>query len=53
MDSTTKTHDVTTGPSPAAAADMISELNDDVLLHILGFLPSVTDMARAAMLSQR
>jgi hypothetical protein len=32
---------------------MISELNDDVLLHILCFLPSATDVARAAVLSQR
>uniref|UniRef100_A0A0D3HV56 F-box domain-containing protein n=1 Tax=Oryza barthii TaxID=65489 RepID=A0A0D3HV56_9ORYZ len=53
MDSTTKTHDVTTEPSPAAAADRISELSDDVLLHILGFLPSATDVARASVLSRR
>ncbi|EEE53314.1 hypothetical protein OsJ_36309 [Oryza sativa Japonica Group] len=50
MASSNNTHDVT---PPAVDADIISELNDDVLLHILGFLPSARDVARATMPSKR
>uniref|UniRef100_A0A0E0I4S3 FBD domain-containing protein n=1 Tax=Oryza nivara TaxID=4536 RepID=A0A0E0I4S3_ORYNI len=38
--------------SAAAAVDLISELNDDVLLRILGLLPSARDVARTAVLSK-
>ncbi|KAF0888224.1 hypothetical protein E2562_013679 [Oryza meyeriana var. granulata] len=39
--------------SAVAAVDLISELNDDVLLLILRFLPSATDVARTSVLSKR
>uniref|UniRef100_A0A0D9XZW1 F-box domain-containing protein n=1 Tax=Leersia perrieri TaxID=77586 RepID=A0A0D9XZW1_9ORYZ len=48
MDSN-KTQDVTT----AEEADLISELSDDVLLHIFSFLTSAADVARASVLSKR
>ncbi|XP_052137847.1 uncharacterized protein LOC127756541 [Oryza glaberrima] len=40
--------------SPAVAAvDLISGLSDDVLLHIHGFLPAASDVARTSVLSTR
>uniref|UniRef100_A0A0E0BTF6 F-box domain-containing protein n=1 Tax=Oryza glumipatula TaxID=40148 RepID=A0A0E0BTF6_9ORYZ len=48
----------TTLPPPAAATtamavDLISQFNDDLLLHILGFLPAARDVARTSVLSRR
>uniref|UniRef100_A0A0E0RI31 F-box domain-containing protein n=1 Tax=Oryza rufipogon TaxID=4529 RepID=A0A0E0RI31_ORYRU len=40
-------------PAPAAVDDLISELDDAVLLHILSFLPSAGDVARTTVLSRR
>lgn len=35
------------------AVDLISQFNDDLLLHILGFLPAARDVARTSVLSRR
>ncbi|KAF0888220.1 hypothetical protein E2562_013675 [Oryza meyeriana var. granulata] len=42
-----------TTTSAAAAVDMISDLSDDVLLLILGFLLSARDVVRTSVLSRR
>uniref|UniRef100_A0A0E0MN30 F-box domain-containing protein n=1 Tax=Oryza punctata TaxID=4537 RepID=A0A0E0MN30_ORYPU len=46
-------NDTTTSASAAAAVDLISQLNDDVLLRILSLLPSARDVARTTVLSKR
>uniref|UniRef100_A0A0E0MN29 F-box domain-containing protein n=1 Tax=Oryza punctata TaxID=4537 RepID=A0A0E0MN29_ORYPU len=50
-----RTHETTTTTLPAATAavDHISELVDDVLLHVLSFLPTASDVARTTVLSKR
>ncbi|CAN6214988.1 unnamed protein product [Urochloa humidicola] len=40
-------------PSAGDDADMISGLDDDVLLRVLGLMPDASDAARAAALSRR
>ncbi|CAN6165008.1 unnamed protein product [Urochloa humidicola] len=40
-------------PSPGDDADLISGLDDDVLLRVLGLMPDASDAARAAVLSRR
>uniref|UniRef100_A0A0E0MN18 F-box domain-containing protein n=1 Tax=Oryza punctata TaxID=4537 RepID=A0A0E0MN18_ORYPU len=43
----------TVPPAAATGVDLISQFNDDVLLHILGFLPAARDVARTTVLSTR
>ncbi|XBI43873.1 hypothetical protein VPH35_108590 [Triticum aestivum] len=39
--------------SPHDAADLISGLDDDLLLHVLRFMPEARDVARTSVLSRR
>ncbi|CAL4906343.1 unnamed protein product [Urochloa decumbens] len=51
MESSTSVHEETT--APMAAADMISDLPDKLLLRILSFLPTASEVARTSALSRR
>uniref|UniRef100_A0A0D9XZW2 F-box domain-containing protein n=1 Tax=Leersia perrieri TaxID=77586 RepID=A0A0D9XZW2_9ORYZ len=47
-------NETTTSKTAATAAvDRISELGNDMLLHIISFLPSTTDVTRTSVLSKR
>ncbi|KAL6643956.1 hypothetical protein ACP70R_018722 [Stipagrostis hirtigluma subsp. patula] len=51
----TNAHETTATTTAAAGADvdLISDLNDDLLLRILAFLPAANDVARTTVLSSR